>query len=173
MAEFISVETDFEDTLNFLKGLDKEYPKIRRRMLTGIGSTAANKSKQAYRGLLQKRTGSLYRSIKRSVVKSGKAVVIYPRAKSSNGVAYGFPLAKGSTIEAKKEDYLTFQVNGRWVKKKQVKVQSHDFVEGPVMKFVDSKDYRDRMDKLLAKEIAKLEKKGYVIVPSTSIGDEV
>ena len=170
MAEYISVETDFNDALRLFYSLDKEYPKIRRRILSGIGQSAANRSKKSYKGLLQKRSGNLYKSIKKSVVKSGKAVVIYPRAMSDNNVRYGFPLAKGSLIQAKGDNYLTFQVNGKWVKKKQVQIGSHDFVEGPIMKYIGSQDYNNQIDKLMDKEIKKLEKKGYVVV-SMPVGE--
>ena len=168
MAEFISLETDFDEAFNLIDGLGKEFPKIRRKVLAGIGTTAVKKSKTAYRGMLQKRTGNLYKSIKRSVVKSGKAVVIYPRAKSSNNVAYGFPLAKGSVIRAKDDDYLTFQVNGRWVKKKEVRVPSHDFVEGPINSYLGSKAHKDQMDQIIEKELKRLENKGCVVIPTST-----
>ena len=170
MAEYISVETDLDEAFSFLFRLNKQYPRIRRNLLAGIGQSAANRSKTAYKGLLQKRSGNLYKSIKKSVAKSGKAVVIYPRAMSDNNVRYGFPLAKGSLIQAKGDNYLTFQVNGKWVKKKQVQIGSHDFVEGPIMKYIGSQDYYNQVDRLLKKEIEKLERKGYCVV-SMPVGE--
>lgn len=171
MAEYISVETDFDEAFSFLFRLNKQFPRVRRNLLAGIGQASVGRSKTAYKGLLQKRSGNLYKSIKKSVVKSGKAVVIYPRAMSDNNVRYGFPLAKGSVIQAKGDNYLTFQVNGKWVKKKQVQIGSHDFVEGPIMKYIGSQDYYNQVNRLLKKEIEKLERKGYVVV-SMPVGSD-
>ena len=168
-AEYVSVECDLDEALDFFRGLEKEYPKIRRRMLAGIGSSARNRAKKAYRGVLNKGSGNLYKSIKRGVVKSGKAVVISPQARADNHVLYGYALQQSALIEAKDSDYLTFQIDGKWVKKKSVRLKEHDFMEGPILQYLGSQDYRDQLDKLLAKEITKLEKKGYSIVSSSPL----
>ena len=169
MAEYVSVVADLNESLRFLHGFEKEYPKIRRRVLAGVGQSSANRAKKAYRGMLNKQSGNLYKSIKKGVIKSGKAVIISPKARGSNQVFYGYALAKGSLIEAKKKKYLTFQVEGKWVKKKSVKLSEHDFIEGPVMKYIGSQDYYNQIDKLIKKEILKLERKGYTIPTNSTI----
>lgn len=162
-TEFISIKADLDEAMKLFDGLEKESPKIRRRLLAGIGTSIKNRSKKAYRSLLKKKSGNLYKSLKRRVVKSGKAVVIDAKARAENHVFYGYALAEGSTITAKKDKYLTFQIDGKWVKKESVKLPEKDYVSAPAERYLGSAEYRQQIDKLVQKEIDKLEKKGIVI----------
>lgn len=162
-TQFISIETDLNQAMKLFDDLDKESPKIRKRLLSGIGTTVKNKAKREYRSLLKQRSGNLYKSLKRRVVKSGKAVVIDAKARAENQVFYGYALAEGSTIEAKNHEYLTFQIDGKWVKKHSVKLPEMDYISKPAERYLGSSEYRQRIDQLVQKEIDKLEKKGIVI----------
>lgn len=164
MADFINLKTDFDDATQLFNNLEKEAPKIRRRMLAGVGTTVKNRVKKEYRRLFNKKEGNLYESIKRYVTKSGKAVIIETKARAANHVFYGYALTYGSTIEAKHSDYLTFQIDGKWVKKQSVKLPVRDFVEGPADKYLGSYEYKAQLDKLMQKEINKLEKKGITVI---------
>lgn len=144
-------------------GLEKEEKRVTRAILSGVGTTSKNKAKRAYKSMLGMRTGNLYRSIKRKVTKDGKHVVISSEALSLNNKLYGYALAKGSTITAKNGEYLTFKVNDQWVKVKSVKLPEKDFISDPIKKYIDSPAYERQIDKILDKQLEKLEKKGYKI----------
>lgn len=162
-TEFLSIKTDLDEAMKLFDGLEKESPKIRRRLLAGIGTTVKNKAKREYKALLKQKSGNLYKSLKRRVIKSGKAVVVDAKARAKNQVFYGYALAEGSTITAKSQKYLTFQVDGKWVKKESVKLPENDYISKPAERYLGSAEYRQQIDRLVQKEIDKLEQKGIVI----------
>lgn len=162
-AGFISVQVDIDEAMKVFEGLDKGQNTIRRHLLAGIGTSAKNRAKTYSKTLIHKRSGALYKSFKRKIVRSGKAAIIEAKARAANQVFYGYALAKGATIKAKHSDYLTFQIDGKWVKKKEVKLPARDYITEPVKKYIDSAECKLQMEKLVQREIAKLEKKGIIV----------
>ena len=162
-TQFVSIETDLTEAMELFNGLEKESPKIRRRLLAGVGTSVKNRAKKAARSLLKKHSGNLFSSIKRRVVKSGKAVVIDAKARAANQVFYGYALAEGSKIVAKNAPYLTFQIDEKWVKVHEVKLPTKDYIVHPANEYLGSVQYREQLDRLIQKEVDRLEKKGIVI----------
>ena len=81
-------------------------------------------------------------------------------AKDGRTARYGFMLASGYTIEPKdKGKTLTFQINGKWVRKYSVTVQPKDFVEAPVERYFSSHDCEERMEKAAQKQVDYWEKR--------------
>lgn len=159
MAEFLSIQADLSEAMEAFKDLEERMPKIQRSMLAGIGSKAASFAKKRYSMELKKRSGNLYKNLKRVVTKRGDAVVIYSKAISENKISYGFVLAKGAIIEAK-DGNLKFQINGKWITKKKVEIKPRDWLVKPVDQFIGSNDYHAQIDRLIQKEVDKLFKKG-------------
>lgn len=157
MAEFINIKTDLDEVQKFLSELDGNKDKMRRRVLSGVGTAAKNEAKKSYRSLLNKQTGTLYKSLYSKVVRSGKAVIVAPSAEKDK-VRYGYVLAKGTTIRAKNDEFLTFKIGDKWIRKHEVTIKEHDFVEGPVKRYLSSQSYRDKLDALMKKEIERAEK---------------
>ena len=91
------------------------------------------------------------------IFKSGSAVKISPRAEHDN-ILYGYALAKGSTIKAKKGDFLTFKVGDKWIKKHQITLKPVDWIEAPAKSYLQGSSYRQRLDELVQKEIDRAEK---------------
>jgi len=162
-VQFVSIETELSAAMQLFDGLEKESPKIRRRLLTGVGTSVKNRAKKQARQLLKKRSGNLFNSIKRRVVKSGKAVVIDAKARAANQVFYGYALAEGSKIVAKNEPYLHFKIEDKWVRVHEVQLPTKDYIVQPANKYLGSVEYRQQLDRLIQKEVDKLEKKGIVI----------
>ena len=78
-----SVETDLSEPLKYLQNLGVSKHKVMRRMLSGIGTAAKNQVKKAYKSYgLSKGTGSLYKSITRRVLRSGKGVLVEAKAQT-------------------------------------------------------------------------------------------
>lgn len=159
-TDFFSIESDITEPINMLNDLGARKKTMMRRLLSGIGTDAKNKVKKGYKSSgLKKRSGTLYKSISKRVIRSGKAVIIEAKAQAENNVFYGYALSKGSEIRAKDGGYLTFQIDGKWKKVHSVKLPERNFVEKPVNDYLKSTAYKEKLDKLVQKEIAKIEKK--------------
>jgi hypothetical protein len=159
-TESISVETDLGEALSFLEGLGANRDKVMRRLLGGIGTAARAQVRKAYKSRgLSKGSGALYKSISRRVIRSGKAVIVEAKAASEqNKVFYGYALAKGARITARDGGWLTFQKDGKWVKVHSVKLPERDFVAAPVKHYLGTTAFKARLDQLVEKEVARIEK---------------
>lgn len=163
MAEFISIETDLKEVMGAFDALEKQASTIQRHLLAGIGSKAVSIVKKNYAMSLKKGTGNLYKNIKRMVVRSGNAVVIASKALSENKKFYGYALSKGSTITAKNQEYLTFKIGDKWIKKHSIKLPERDWFQKPVENYIGSREYDEQIEKLVQKEVDKLFKKGILV----------
>ena len=159
-TQSVSIETDITEPVRYLESLGANKDKAMRRILSGIGTAAKNQVKKAYKSHgLSKGTGALYKSISRKVIRSGKAVIVEAKAKSeSQNIFYGYALAKGAQITAKDGGYLTFQVNGKWVKVHSVKLPERDFVATPVKRYLASPAFGVKLDQLVQREVSRIEK---------------
>ncbi|MCF0237026.1 MAG: hypothetical protein HUK24_00385 [Sphaerochaetaceae bacterium] len=158
-ASIVSVEADISEPLNMLEQMGAKKKTIMRRMLSQIGTAAKNEGKKAYRSSgLKKGTGALYKSIQKKVMKNGSAVLIKPSARKDGSVLYGYALAKGATITAKNGDYLAFQKDGKWIRTKSVTIKPHDYISGPIGRWLKSTQFKAKVDSIVESEIRKLEK---------------
>lgn len=158
-AEEISIEADISDAISLLTAMGKKEKSVMKKILGAIGTDAKNKARKAYRKTgLEKKSGELYKSIIRKVLKNGKEVLISAKARNSKNIFYGYALAKGSTIRAKDKSALKFQIDGKWITKKEVKLKEHDFIETPVRDYLSSTAFKEKLDKVVQKEIDKIEK---------------
>ncbi len=155
-----SIETDISEPLKYLENLGAAKHKVMRRMLSGIGTAAKNQVKKAYKSYgLSKGTGALYKSITRRVLRSGKGVLVEAKAQTEGGKTfYGYALAKGARITAKKGKYLTFQKDGKWIKVHSVQLPERDFVAKPVEKYLSSTAFQLKLDQMMQKELDRIEK---------------
>ena len=158
MAAEISVKADLDDVMKTLSEIDGNKEKMRKRVLSGIASAVKSKVKSSYRRYLNKRSGTLYKSIQSKVCRDGRMAIVSPSA-TSNGVRYGYVLAKGTTIIPKKANTLTFQIDGKWIRKHSVTIPERDWVEKPARDYIDSPTYKAKLGSLVQKEIDKAEKR--------------
>ena len=140
-----------------LENLHGNRNSMRRRILSGIGTAVKQHVKSRYSALLHKQSRTLYKSVNAKIFKSGAAVKISPRAEHGN-ILYGYALAKGSTIEARNSDFLTFKVGDKWVKRHSLTLKPRDWIEAPAKQYLSSSSYRERLDQLIQKEIDRAEK---------------
>ena len=139
---------------------------MQKNLLRGVGLGARQAVKKNYDQYMQRRTGTLYRSVTSKVTRSGKSVIITNNATSSKASSadgrlarYGFMLAYGYQLEAKTSRGLTFNINGQWITKHSVKVQPRDWVEPSVEKYVGSAECDKRLDKAFQNQVDYWEKK--------------
>lgn len=160
MATELSIETDIKKAVSFLEELGKSNKAALKRVLTQTTTAAKPSVKKAYKASgLRKNSGALYKSIKGKVFKHGNIAMIWAGARRDESILYGYALAKGATIKAKKKPYLKFQIDGKWISKKEVKLKKHDFVEGPVKGYLRTQAFKDKLDSFIQKEIERAERK--------------
>ena len=140
-----------------LENLNGNRKSMRRRILSGIGTSVKQAVKRNYTSILKKQSRTLYKSVTAKIFKSGAAVKISPRAQRSN-ILYGYALAKGSAIKAKTGEFLTFRIGDKWIRKHQVTLKPVDWIEAPARRYLQSSSYRQRLDELVQKEIDRVEK---------------
>ena len=88
-----------------------------------------------------------------------KAVIVEAKASSDKTkVFYGYALAKGARITARNGGWLTFQKDGKWVRVHSVKLPERDFVAAPVKKYLSSTAFKTKLDQLVQREVARIEK---------------
>ena len=153
----INVKADVDEAMTMLENLNGNRKSMRRRILSGIGTSVKQAVKKNYTSLLKKQSRTLYKSVTAKIFKSGAAVKISPRAQRSN-ILYGYALAKGSTIKAKDSEFLTFRIGDKWIRKQQVTLKPVDWIEAPAKRYLQSSSYRQRLDELVQKEIDRAEK---------------
>ena len=160
MSEFITVKADIDECLNFFSGLDVNRKAIKNKLLSAVGTGAKQAVKRNYGATLRRRTGTLYKSIFSKVKWDGTGVYVSNRAnsgkptgKDGRNARYGFMLAAGYTVEAKTPKGLTFNINGKWVRKHSVTVAPKDWVEPAVIRYARSADCSSRMETAFQKQI--------------------
>lgn len=172
MAEFIgqgiiSVKADVDECLRFFDGLGKSEKSVSKAIMTQVGIGGRLAARKHYPSVLSKKSGKLYKSIKYKVYKNGRNVVFSADAVSGKKTSkdgriarYGYMLASGYSITAKDPNkHLTFNINGKWVKKKSVTVAPRDFMEEPIDRYMMSGDLKARIDKAFDKQLEKVAKK--------------
>ena len=162
---FVSVKAEIDDALKFFDGLAANKTTIARGLLNTVGAGGKRSIRRNYPALLHKRSGMLYKSIKYTTYRNGTQVVFTNTANSGKRTSkdgrtarYGFMLASGYTITAKK-GYLTFNINGKWVKKQSVTVAPRDYMEEPVLRYMNSGELNRNLDATFQKQVDRLEKK--------------
>ena len=164
MANYIDIKADFDEVNEYLGDIGKQGRTISRYVLSNIARITAKHIKKSYNLYLRKRSCNLYKNIKHHLSKRGMYDVVSSNAKSSNMVGYGYVNASGADIKAKNGKYLTFQIDGKWVKKASVKIPSKNFIEEPGERYLRSTQMKDDMDFYLQKKLDALEKKGKIEV---------
>jgi hypothetical protein len=156
---FIQIKTDLDELKTTLDEFNLSMPTLTRRVLGKAGMSGKKAIKGKYKQFFRVRTGRLYKGAKYSVRKSGNSVVIYSGATSDatkKGARYGFVLAHGATITAKKSKYLTFMnEKGEWRKVKSITLPVRDWIESPVESYLASATYTEDKEAILQKHIDK------------------
>ena len=161
----ISINAEISDAMAYFNGLEVNKKAIQKKLLSAVGTGGKQAIRRNYRSVLKKRSGTLYKSIRSYVKRNGSAVVFTNNAESGKNTGkggkpgrYGFMLASGYDVEAK-DKLLTFQIDGKWYRMHHVHVDSKDFTEGPIERYVDSLDCQNRLDTALQKQVDYWDKK--------------
>lgn len=162
----LSIRVEINDALLFFQNLDVNKTQISRGLLNTVGAGGKRAIKRSYPSVLHKRSGKLLKSIRYTTFRNGSQVIFSNSAQSDKKTdkrdvfaRYGYMLASGYTIHAKYGDYLTFNINGKWVKKKSVTVGAKDFTEGPLLRYMASGELNRNLDETFQKQVDRLEKK--------------
>ena len=179
------VEFDFEikQAQKLIADIEKQSYNIQRKAMATGGRYIAKEVRSAYPhvfmnppqhhdkaampGREKGEPENLKKSIKNRAMRRPKlGQIIYSNVHAFNPynpqapqVLYGAALAKGFTITAKNDKYLTFQVDGKWKKKTQVTVGKIPFVRDPADRAANSQEIVRRMESSIQAELTKLEAK--------------
>ena len=157
MAELVNIKSDLDEAMDFLKKLEGNKNSMRRRILSGVGTAVKGKVKKSYKSFFNKQTGTLYKSLNSRVIKNGRAVIVSPSA-NKDKPRYGYVLAKGTTIEPKKGDFLTFKIGDKWIRKHSIRIPERDWVSGPARRYMASTELRERLETLTQREVDRADR---------------
>ena len=160
-AGIVSLEADLQECYRLLDGLEHNNKTVRKYIMRAASTGGRQYVKRQYKSVLNKRSGTLYKSITSYVDRNGYKIIFTnnatsdkPTSKDGRLARYGFMLASGYTIEPKAGNkVLTFNINGKWIRKHSVTVRSKDFTEGPVERYFMSSDCEQRMEKAAQKQV--------------------
>lgn len=177
----ISVKTDIEDCMAFFDGLEVNKTQIRKRLMRVTGRGAVQAAKRGIGNTLHNRTGNLKRGMTYTMGWQGEYVKVYSGADSGKATSglrpsqrflrhgithehrrnarYGFMLASGYTATATSSWGMRFQVGGVWVTKHSIRVSPKDWLEPSVIRYADSNDLHNRLEKELQNQINYWEKR--------------
>lgn len=163
---FFSVSTDVREALNFFDGLDVNKVQIRRRILISVGNGARQAAKRGVGNTLLMRTGKLARHMQRRIDSQAMNVYVFSDAESGKNTSkkgqaarYGFMLAKGYTIRDQNVETLTFNIDGKWIRKHEVTVPPKDWLAPSVERYVRSGESSVAAEKALQRQIDYWEKR--------------
>lgn len=163
---FVSIKVQVDECMNFFNGLDVNRKTIKKKLLSPVGTGAKRAVKRNYGSTLRRKSGKLYNSIFSKVKWDTSGVYVSNSAYSGKNTAkdgrnarYGFMLAKGYTIAAKKSEYLTFFADGKWHRVKEVRVDAKDWVEPAVNRYANSADCDNRLEHAFQKQVDYWEKR--------------
>lgn len=155
---YISIEPQLDDAIEEIGDLVRNEKSIRKSILSQVGTKAKTRAKRDYKTILNKKSGNLYKSIRKYVYRNGKAVVITAHNIGDTN-RYGFILAHGFTSEVKNESALTFQIDGKWIRKHSVTVKPKDFIQAPVKNYLSGGQINQDLETITQKKIDSLTKK--------------
>ena len=162
---FIWLSAQMDEAMHLFDHLKVNKDTYRKKILRSVGVAAYRYVKKQYSKSFKKRTGTLYKSVERHLVYQGRAVVVTAPATAekldSKGkkVRYGYVLAAGVTLKPKKADWLTFQVDGKWKRMKEVVIPPRDWVETPVRHYLGTMEFKEQFDKIVQKTLDTAEQK--------------
>lgn len=181
--QFVEFDFEIKQAQKLIAGIEKQSYNIQRKAMATGGRYIAQEVRKSYSsffpnpprhhdksgmpGRERKEPENLKKSIKNRAYRKPKlGQIIYSNVHAFNPynpnapkVLYGAALAKGFTITAKSDKYLTFQVDGKWKKKHQVTVEKRPFVTEPAERAAHSPEIVRRMENTVTKELEKLEKR--------------
>ena len=155
---YIEMESQIDEAMELLDGIKHNEKRIKKSVLGMFGTKAKNAAKRQYSSVLNKKSGYLYKTIRRYVYTNGKAVVVTAHRKDDLN-RYGFVLAHGATIEPKEHPVLTFKIGDKWISRHSVTIEPKDFIERPTIRYVNSAQAETDLDEIMRKQLDKLEEK--------------
>ena len=145
-----SIVSEVAEIENELRKLHIYVPNISKKILKKITSKQKSKLRTAYRQSgLKTTSNALYKSIYGTAKNNFTGY-----AGIASKQAYKFiPLNYGMEIRAK-DKYLTFQVNGEWVKVRSVHIPARNFFEVGA-RYMDSQEMKRDIEVILKREVDK------------------
>jgi hypothetical protein len=123
-----SVDLEFKEFKKQIEQFQYEMPKIAKKMMTAVFSEMRKNARAA----APRDSGKLRRSINYFAFDDWEGrLTTWNKGKNGTAKNYGFYSSfqeTGVEIHAKKEEYLTFKINGEWKKVKSVRIPAKPFM---------------------------------------------
>ena len=155
---YIELRPEIDECIELMDDLVTNEKRTRKSILSQVGTKAKSYAKRNYTSILHKKTGNLYRSIRKYVYHNGRAAVVTAH-KKDDPIRYGFVLAHGATIEPRNHKTLTFFSNGKWVRRHSVTIKPKDFIERPVLDYVNGSQIDKDLENITQRIIEKTEQR--------------
>ena len=123
----LSAELSTKDFENKLSIFTSSLGNIFENLLKAVGEEMANNAKNKAVSAFTNRTGKLFNSIK-FIVNKDLAALTTKKNLNKGNIYYAKFIEYGADIKPKNKEYLTFKVNGQWVKVKNVKTRPRPFM---------------------------------------------
>ena len=123
----LSAELNTKDLENKLKIFASGLGNVYEELIKAVGEEMASKVKSNAMSAFTNRTGRLFNSIKFITNKDIAALTTKKNLNKGN-VYYAKFIEYGADIKPKRKEYLTFKVDGHWIKVKSVKTKPRPFM---------------------------------------------
>jgi hypothetical protein len=132
----------------------RNMTRVKKALVREVAKGGERAGKLSLRAIGLKTRSSLYKSLKGQPGKRDKTTAaIYPRG--SGSFLKGLMLQTGTVRQARKGDYMTFNVGGQWVRKNMVVQKATPWADAIGVYLQSSKATHD-MEARLEKEIKKI-----------------
>ena len=151
----LDIKDNVQDVINQLTELGVNTKYLQQNILQKTIRGAQSSVKKSLRSSgLKVRTGKLLKSYKVKVYKDKGYAILFPYGMGGIATAHN----EGLLIKAKSHKYLCFQVNGHWVKTKQIQLKKVPFFHDGISNYESTKmneDVRIVTEKIIEKWNAK------------------
>lgn len=130
----------------------KELRKIAKKMMQRAMTIIKKEARKDVSGrILKSKTGNLKKGFKSFIFKDFNAII-------KNIMPHAHLLENGAVLRPKNKEYMTYQIDGRWVKIKESILPKRIFLKTHLDGFPNSLVYGE-MEKVMQKEFNKLKEK--------------
>jgi hypothetical protein len=136
----ITIKTEIWPAVQFIQDLGGKSKPFMRKILSAVGTKGVQAGRKGFKKTLKRRTGNLSKNIIKSLQMNKYMVAIYSRAfdPKNQKFRYGFILAHGSQSR---------------------NLPARDWLEPEISNFTQSNEFHSTVQKVLDKEIARINKK--------------
>lgn len=149
----IHIHEDFSDIYKALDEIGLKSKQINRKVLSLFGREGRKQARREIRSKTTRRSGELAGGMRFMIKPIDKLTVMPSPGKNWMKAEV---LQRGWEVKSKSKPYMTFQIDGNWVKVKSFKIQPRGWFYSSFDSYINSGLARQDAEKLLVKEIDRI-----------------